>query len=221
MSASTRWPSAAEASGVENHIADVVIGLVILRGNVDGVARQHFVQAAQHARQIALYLDEPRARWPRRQLDLGEIDRAHRRAGIAVVDQLAGHFGADAFLRLFGRTADVRRQDDVFQALQRRHEAIRIRARLDRKNVDRGATKPAFAQRVGERLEVDDRTAAVVDEIRARLDRRNLLAPDHPMRGRCFRHMQRSRRRFAPTAHASSRPARCCHGEACRCDRRR
>ena len=92
-------------------------------------------------------------------------------------------FCSDALLRFFGRTADVRRQDDVFQTLQRRHEAIRIRTRLDRKNVNRGAAKPAFAQRVGERLEVNDRTATVVDEIGARLDRGNLLATDHPMRG--------------------------------------
>ena len=160
-----------------------MVGLVILRGNVDGVARQHFVQAPQHARQVALHLNEPRSRRPRRQLDLGEIDRAHRRTGIAVIDQLACHFGADAFLRLFGRPADVRRQDNIFQTLQRRYEAIGVRARLDRKHVNRGATQPAFAQRVGERLQVNDRAATVVDEIRAGFDRRNLLAADHAMRG--------------------------------------
>src|SRR5439155_12044573 len=71
---------------VENHIAYLVVGLVVLSGNVDGVAREHFIQTSQHARQIALHLNEPRPGWPRRQLDLGEIDSAHRRPGIAVID---------------------------------------------------------------------------------------------------------------------------------------
>ena len=50
---------------IENHIAYVVIGLVILRGDVDRVTREHFVQAPEHAWQIALHLDEARARGPR------------------------------------------------------------------------------------------------------------------------------------------------------------
>ena len=39
--------------------------------------------------------------------------------GESVIDELACNFGTDAFLRLFGRPADMRRQNNVFQPLQR------------------------------------------------------------------------------------------------------
>ena len=74
-----------------------------------------------------------------RQLHLREIHRADGRADVGIVDQLARDLVADALLRLLGRAADMRRQDDVGQALQRRDETLGVRGRLDREDVDGGA----------------------------------------------------------------------------------
>src|SRR5580704_1886470 len=80
------------------------------------MAGEEVVQLSKHAGQVALDLDEPGPKRPDRQLHLGEIDGAHRRAAVAVLDQLARDFDADALLRLLGRTADMRRQNDIVQA---------------------------------------------------------------------------------------------------------
>ena len=80
---------------------------------------------------------------PAEQGEPDPVDRAGHRLLDPVVDQEpapgnshGGRTGADALLRLFGRAADMRSQDDILQALQRRYETLRVRARLDRKDVD-------------------------------------------------------------------------------------
>jgi len=49
---------------------------------------------------------------------LGEVDGAHARADVDKADQRARDLDADRRLRLLRGAADVRRQDDVGQALQ-------------------------------------------------------------------------------------------------------
>ena len=59
-------------------------------------------------------------------------------------------------------------------------EPLGVRARLDRKHVDRGAAQVAVAQRLGQRVEIDHRAAAVVDEDRRPASSRAIsVAPDH------------------------------------------
>ncbi len=85
--------------------------------------------------------------------------------------------------------------------------ASAIRARLDGEDVDGRAAQLAFAQRIRERLEVDDRAAAVVDEIGALLHRgESRLAPDHAVRGGRFRHMQADDVALRQQLTAGSRP---------------
>jgi hypothetical protein len=61
------------------------------------------------------------------ELHLREIDRTHRRAVDAVVEQLARDFPADPLLRLLGRSADMRSEDHVLEALNRAFETSGIR----------------------------------------------------------------------------------------------
>src|SRR6185295_13753307 len=61
--------------GLEHDIADLAGRLVVLSGNVDSASGEHLVEAPEHARQIALHLDEAGAARPRRKLHLGEIHR--------------------------------------------------------------------------------------------------------------------------------------------------
>ena len=129
---------------------------------------------------------------PGRQLHLREVHRAHGGADVAVLDQLAGDLRADALLRLLGGAADMRRQDDVVEALQRRDETLAVGGRLVGEHVDgRAAQMAAPARRVGERVEVDHRAAAVVDEVGALLHRaRSRRAPIMPCGRRRLRHVQ-------------------------------
>ena len=108
------------AVGVEHDIADLAIRLQILRRDVHAVARKDIVQAPKLAGQVPMHLDEARAGRARRQLHLREIHGALRRAHVGIFDQLARHLRADALLRLQRRAADMRRKDDVVEALQRR-----------------------------------------------------------------------------------------------------
>jgi hypothetical protein len=84
----------------------------------------------------------------------------------------------------------MRRQDDVVQPLQRRRETLCIRTGLDRKHVNRGAAQRTCAQRIGERLKIDHRAAAVVDQVSAVFHRRDLGAADHAVGGGRLRHVQ-------------------------------
>ncbi len=135
--------------GVQHDIADIVVRFIILRGDVDRVPRQHFVQPAEHARQIALDLDETRAVGRAGNCTWGKLTAPIVGAAVAVVDELARDFAADALLRLLGRAADMRRQNDVLQALQRRNEPLGVRslARPERRRSPRRAACLRAARR--------------------------------------------------------------------------
>ncbi len=53
------------------------------------------------------------ARTTVRQIDLGEVHRAHSLARVNVIDHLRGYFVTDSCLSFDCRATDVRRQDDV------------------------------------------------------------------------------------------------------------
>src|SRR6266700_2376272 len=111
---------AAHHVGFEHDVADLRIGLQVLRQDVDAVTGDRLVDAAEHAGDVAVNVDEAGAGGAGRHLHLREIDRAEGRADIGIVDQLARDLTADAVLRLLGRAADMGGEDDVGQALQRR-----------------------------------------------------------------------------------------------------
>src|SRR4051794_38650534 len=48
----------AQPFGFHDHIADLGVGLQILRGDVYAAPREHFVEASQHARYVAMNMDE-------------------------------------------------------------------------------------------------------------------------------------------------------------------
>ena len=110
------------------------------------MAGEHLVQALQLARQVALHLDEAGAALARRQLRLREVHRPFGGADVGIFHQLARHLLADAFLRLLGRAAHVRRQDDVVETLQRRLEGFAVRPRLLREHVHGGPRQVAGFQ---------------------------------------------------------------------------
>src|SRR6266700_4651237 len=124
---------AADHVGFEHDVADLRIGLQILRQDVDAVTGDRIVDVTENARDVAVNVDEAGSRRPGRQLHLREIDRAEGGADIGIVDQLARDLAADAVLGLLGRAAEMRREDHIGQALQRGDETLRIRGRLDGK----------------------------------------------------------------------------------------
>src|SRR5580704_2999512 len=103
---------------IEHDIADLAVGLQILRDNVDVALQKYFVQPPEHAGHVAVNVAEAGAERMCLQLDLREIHRAHRGAAAEIIEHLAGHLPADTILRLLGRTTDVRGQDHVLETLQ-------------------------------------------------------------------------------------------------------
>src|ERR1035441_2228507 len=75
--------------GVEHHVADLVVGLQILREDIDVALQEHFIQAPQHAGCVAMNVAESRPERTRLQLHLRKIDGAHGRAAVNIVDHLA------------------------------------------------------------------------------------------------------------------------------------
>ncbi len=85
-----------------------------------------------------------------------------------------GDLLAGAVLRLSGRRAEVRGEDDVVELDERR-----VGARLDLEDVDAGAGDLAAADRVGERGHLVDAAAGGVDHAHAVLHLRELLGAEH------------------------------------------
>ena len=155
------------------------------------------------------------------QLHLREVDGAGGGAHVGILDQLARHLGADALLRLLGRAADVRGEDDVVEALQRAHELLGVGRGLDRKHVDGRAGELLGAQRRRQGLEIDHGAARVVDEERARLHAGDLAPRRSCPAWPASRARAGSPRRPAPADRRACRWARRCRGAACRCGRSR
>ena len=125
------------------------------------------------------------------QRHLGEIHRPQRAASVGIIGELGRHLLADARLRLLRAATDMRRQNHIIDALQRRGEDIAIARRLLRKHIDSGTGDPPFTQRHGQGIEVHNRAAGIVDEDRARLHLGDLGCADHALGRRGLGHMHR------------------------------
>ena len=109
----------------------------------------------------------------------GKVDRAEGRAVVAVLDQLLRHLDADILLRLLRAAADVRRQQDVVHAAQRRDELVAPCSSAPSGRRRSPRRQPLRAQRLGQRVDLHHRAARRVDQSRARLHPRQLLGADH------------------------------------------
>ena len=94
-------------------------------------------------------------------VDDRDVDRVRDEAALERGDDLLGDDHARAVLRLVGRGGEVRRDDHLVELEQR------AGVRLGGEDVERGAGELAGADRLGERLLVDERAAGGVDEARA------------------------------------------------------
>ena len=101
-----------------------------------------------------------------RRLGRGDVHRERHEVAAQREHHLLGDRLARLVLRLRGRRAEVRRDDDVVEREQRR-----LGGRLLRERVDRGAAEPPVGDRVGERVFVDDAAPARVDQPHARASR--------------------------------------------------
>ena len=128
---------------------------------------------------------------PPRQVDFGHVDRAARRAAEHEPQQLLGDVASDRLLRLLGRAADVRGEQRAGHADERAFEAGTVRLGLAREDVRRHAAQMTATKRLRRRLEIDERSAGVVDEDRPRLHAVDLGGADHALRARRLRHVQR------------------------------
>ncbi len=147
-------------------------------GHVGAVLGQALVELGEHARHVDVEEPDPRARGQCRGEDGRHVDRQLGAALEGEPGELAGHEPADLLLRLLGRAADVRGEDDVVETAQRRLERVALRLRLDREHVHRRTGDVAGLDVLAQRLGVDHHAARGVDEQRARLHRRELLRPE-------------------------------------------
>ena len=93
------------------------------------------------------------------------VHRAAHRAVLQVINHLFGDHRGDAQLRLGGRSAEVRRGDDLIKAEQR----IIGRRRLFLEHVERRTGDLAAAQGINQRRFINQSAARAVDEAHARL----------------------------------------------------
>ena len=107
------------------------------------------------------------------------VDRVARGSAREVFDDLVGDVEGDVHLRLAGAGAEVRRHHHLLELEQR----IRGIRRLLGEHVDGGPGDVAVADRIGERLLVDDAAARDVDQARALAHPLELGGADHAAGG--------------------------------------
>ena len=127
----------------------------------------------------------------RRELHLRKVHRADGGARVRELGERVGDLATNRLLGLRRGPADVRREDDVRQPTHDAREVVRVALRLLRIDVERSARELLGFDRGRERVEIDDRPAAQVDEVRALLHHRELGGADHALRLRRLRHVQR------------------------------
>src|SRR3989338_8676328 len=84
----------------------------------------------------------------------------------------------DIALRLLGRSSDMGCDDCVWDPLKFRGELLAIALGFNRIDIDRSASELCAPQALAQRLDINDRTAAQVEEHRALFHRLELLLPD-------------------------------------------
>lgn len=93
---------------LDHDIADLAIRLQMLARDVEAALREGVVEAAEDAGHVPMHMNVARAGGPGRELNLRKVDGSDRRADVGVLDKLLGTLGADALLRFFRRSADMR-----------------------------------------------------------------------------------------------------------------
>ena len=109
-------------------------------------------------------------------VDHRDVHRVRDQAALERSDDLLGDDHPGPVLRLVGRGGEVRRDDDLVELEQR------AGVRLGGEDVERGAGELARADRLDERVLVDQRAARGVDQARAVPHPRDRLAADQPAR---------------------------------------
>src|SRR5690554_3246589 len=128
---------------VDHHVADLLVGLQVLAGDVDVVLGEHAVDLGEHARHVVMDVQQAVLVRVGRQGDLGEVDRGDGGAVVGVGHQLLGDLDADVLLGLQGGAADVRGEDDVVQAAQGALELLVVALGLHREDIDGRSVEPA------------------------------------------------------------------------------
>ena len=100
------------------------------------------------------------------------------------VAELGGDEAADVLLRLLGRAADVRGEDDVGQPAQLGDELVAAALGLDREDVDGGAGDVPGLDVRAQRGVVDHEPAGEVEEQRARPHGREVGLAEEALVGR-------------------------------------
>ena len=175
---------------VDYHVADLLVGLQELTGDVDAVFRKDLVDLHHHARDVLVDVQQTVLARVSRQGHFREVDRRYRGTVVAVLDQFFRDFQADVGLGFSGGAADVRGQDHVVQATQRAFEDVIVGARLHREHVDGSADQVLVLDRVGQGIQLDHGAASGVDQDPAFLDRADFLLTDHPLGLGRFRNVQ-------------------------------
>src|ERR1700735_598634 len=109
---------------VGEDVAQVVPGAEQLTLDVGAVLGEHLGDGREHAGDVAVQVDQAIRARSGRQPDPRQVDAERCRAGGDIVVQLPGDELADVLLRLLGRAADVRGEDDVRQVPQLRGEFL-------------------------------------------------------------------------------------------------
>ena len=125
-----------------------------------------------------------------RQRHFGEIHRRQRGTIVAVADQLGRHLAADAFLGLARGTTDVRREQHVGKANERRLELALVALRFHRKHVDGRPQNVLRFQRRCQRIDIHHRATRGIDQEAAAFHFRNAGRVHHVLRRRRFGHVQ-------------------------------
>src|SRR5476649_1214748 len=175
---------------VDDHVADLLVGLQELTGDVDTVFGEDLVDLAHHTRNVLVDVQQTVLARVSRQGHFREVDRGHRRTVVAVLDQLFRHFQTNVGLGFGSRTTDVRGQDHVVQATQRAFELVVVGARLDREHVDGGADQVLVLDRVSQGLQLDNSTASSVDQNPAFFHCADFFLADHPLGFSGFRYVK-------------------------------
>mmetsp|Transcript_70672 Transcript_70672/g.166626 ORF Transcript_70672/g.166626 Transcript_70672/m.166626 type:complete len:319 (+) Transcript_70672:888-1844(+) len=112
-------------------------------------------------------------------VELREVDSAEGRPVVEERHQTPRDLCADCSLCLLGRATNVRREDDVREALQGSGEARSVSERLDREDVHAAPGDVPRLDGVGESVQVDAATTCKIQQIRALLHLCELRRRNH------------------------------------------
>jgi hypothetical protein len=169
---------AVRGADVGDGIADGFRGFQILAEDIGFVRGEDLVELREHPGNIFVNVDEAVGVSDFRKLDMGKIHAVQGAAVARVVDDSFRDEGADILLRFFGAAGDVRREDNLVHALQRRGEFFAVGLGLAGKDVERRGADFAGFDGFSEGFVVDNEAAAGVEENDTGLHLTELFATD-------------------------------------------